>query len=149
MIRVRQAGPEDAETIIAFQMAMAKEVEQIDLDRATLAAGVRAGLADPSLGPYWLAEIDGAVVGCLQTTPEWSDWRNGTVWWIQSVYVRPDRRGRGVFRGLFAHVRARVEADDAARGLRLYVDTRNTRARRLYEKLGLDGDHYRMYEWLK
>ena len=149
MIHIRQAGPEDAETIIGFQMAMAEEVEHTRLDRPTITAGVRAELADPALGPYWLAEIDGEVVGCMQITPEWSDWRNGTIWWIQSVYVRPESRGRGVFKRLFNHVRQMVEANDAYKGLRLYVDSRNVRAQRIYEKLGLDGEHYKMYEWLK
>ena len=149
MIHIRQAAPEDAETIIAFQTAMAEEVEHTQLDRPTLAAGVRAELADPALGPYWLADIDGEVAGCMQVTPEWSDWRNGTIWWIQSVYVRPESRGRGVFKRLFSHVRAMVETNHAYKGLRLYVDKRNARAQQIYEKLGLDGDHYRMYEWLK
>ncbi len=149
MIYIRQAGPDDADVIVGFQMAMAREVEDTELDPATIAAGVRTELADPALGPYWLAEIAGEVAGCMQVTPEWSDWRNGTIWWIQSVYVRPACRGRGVFKRLFSHVKQMVADNDAYKGLRLYVDKRNVRAQRVYEKLGMDGEHYHMYEWLK
>ncbi len=149
MIPIRQAIPADAETIIGFQIAMAAEVEDTELDRATITAGVQAELADPDLGPYWLAEIDGEIAGCMQVTPEWSDWRNGTIWWIQSVYVRPEFRGRGIFKRLFNHVKQMVADNDAYKGLRLYADKRNERAQRVYEKLGMDGEHYHMYEWLK
>lgn len=149
MIEIRQAGPADAETIIGFQRAMAVEVEDTELPLETITAGVEAELANPDLGPYWLAEIGGEIAGCMQITPEWSDWRNGTIWWIQSVYVRPEFRGRGVFKRLFSHVKRMVADNDAYRGLRLYVDKRNERAQRVYEKLGMDGEHYRMYEWLK
>ena len=149
MIRIRQATPEDAEALVAFQLAMALEVEKVHLDGPTLAAGVRAALADPAKGPYWLAEVDGRVAGCMQVTTEWSDWRNGTILWMQSVYVLPEFRRRGVFGSLFRHVRGIVQRDDSLKGLRLYVDRRNAAAQRTYEALGMDGEHYRMYEWLK
>ena len=149
MISIRQARPADAETILAFQMAMAEEVEDVRLDPKTVAAGVRAVLDDPTRGRYWLAEVDGQVAGGLLVTPEWSDWRNGTVLWLQSVYVRPAFRRRGVFRRLFEHVRGLIARDDALKGLRLYVDRRNALARQIYADLGLDGEHYQTYEWMK
>jgi GNAT superfamily N-acetyltransferase len=104
---------------------------------------------EPSIGRYWLAEADGDVVGCLLILPEWSDWRNGTVLWIHSLYVRPDHRRRGVFRALYEHLRGVVEADESLKGLRLYVEKANAAARRAYEAVGMDGEHYRLYEWLK
>ena len=149
MITVRQGAPNDDAKIVSFQLAMAKEIEDLDLDAARLTAGVRAALADPTLGRYWLAEVDGEVVGCTQVTYEWSDWRNATVLWFQSVYVSPAYRRQGVFRALFEHVKGTVEGDDAFCGLRLYVDKRNRSAQEVYKKLGMDGEHYQMYEWLK
>jgi ribosomal protein S18 acetylase RimI-like enzyme len=148
-IEVRAAGPPDAGTIVEFQILMARETEDLELDRDTVARGVGAVLADPGKGAYWIAESAGRIVGCLLTTFEWSDWRNGTVLWIQSVYVLPEGRGRGVYRALYEHLRRRVEADPGLKGLRLYVDRRNTAAQRVYERLGMTSEHYVTYEWLK
>ncbi len=96
-------------------------------------------------GRYWIAELDGAVVGQTLITYEWSDWRNRMVWWIQSVYVSPGARQHGVFRGIFAHLRDAAAAAGAG-GLRLYVDTTNVRAQQVYTALGMNGDHYRVFE---
>jgi GNAT superfamily N-acetyltransferase len=128
---------------------MAVETEDLALDPGTVGAGVRAVFDDPGKGEYWVAEEDGAVVGCLLLTPEWSDWRNGRVLWIQSVYVVPGARGRGVFRHLYDAVRRRVEADLSLMGLRLYVDRRNTAAQRVYEAVGMSQEHYVLFEWLR
>ena len=103
--RVRPARPEDRDLIVRFNRAMARETEGRDLEEATIAAGVEALLADPSKGRYFLAERRAEVAGQLMVTPEWSDWRNGPVWWIQSVYVAPAHRRRGVYRMLHEHVR--------------------------------------------
>ena len=149
MFTIRPAAADDAATIAEFQVAMALETEGLDLERPTVAAGVRAVFDDPAKGRYWVAETEGAIAGSLLIVPEWSDWRNGTVWWIHSLYVPPEHRRRGVFRAMYAHLRGLVQADDGLKGLRLYVERDNAGAMRTYEALGMDGDHYRVFEWLK
>lgn len=148
-IEIRAARLEDAATIVDFQLRMARETEDLELDPSTVTRGVEAVLADPGKGAYWIADSAGRVMGSLLTTFEWSDWRNGTVLWIQSVYVLPESRGRGVYRALYEHLRRRVEDDPGLKGLRLYVDRRNTAAQRVYERLGMTSEHYLTYEWLK
>ncbi|MBW8874834.1 MAG: GNAT family N-acetyltransferase [Acidobacteria bacterium] len=128
---------------------MARETEGLELDRDTVVRGVAAVLADAAKGSYWLAERAGRIAGSLLTTREWSDWRDGTVLWIQSVYVVPEERGRGVYRALYEHLKRRVEEDPALKGLRLYVDRRNAAAQRVYERLGMTREHYELFEWLK
>ena len=144
----REALPADASTIIDFQMAMARETEDLELDREVLTRGVNAVFADPALGRYYVAESENRVAGSLLITYEWSDWRNGMVWWIQSVYVLPEHRGRGVYAGLYAHVKSMV-AQSAVRGIRLYVDKRNVPAQEVYTRLGMNGEHYLLFEWMK
>ena len=111
--------------------------------------GVHAVFANPSYGRYFVAEAEGRVVASLMITYEWSDWRNGDWWWIQSVYVVPDFRRRGVYAGLYEHVKAMVEAEPSIRGIRLYVDNRNKPAQEVYARLGMEGEHYRVFEWMK
>ena len=146
---VRTARAGEAGLLIDFQARLARESEGIELDQAALGRGVRAVFDDPTLGEYWVAELDGEVAGCLLLTREWSDWRNGTVLWIQSVYVRLDCRRRGVFSALYHHLRRRVESTPGLAGIRLYVDQRNRRARETYGRLGMTHDHYALYEWRK
>jgi GNAT superfamily N-acetyltransferase len=146
---VRNGTRSDAETIAEFQINMAKETEGLSLDTETVRQGVEAVFDDPAKGRYWIAEIEGETVAGMLTVPEWSDWRNGTVLWIHSVYVRPEVRRQGVFRKLYRHLRDIVQADESLIGLRLYVDKRNEIASKVYEALGMDGQHYRLYEWLK
>lgn len=148
-LAVRAARPDDAPAILEFQLRMARETEDLELDHETVRGGVEAVFADPGKGAYWVAEREGRVVGCLLTTFEWSDWRNGVVLWIQSVYVVPEERGRGVYRALYEHLKGRVEADPGLKGIRLYVDRRNTDAQRVYERLGMTREHYDTFEWLK
>src|SRR6266550_1118156 len=143
----RGATREDARTIVEFQQAMARETEEVELDRETVTRGVKAVFDDPARGRYFVADVDGRVVASLLITYEWSDWRNGVVWWIQSVYVDPEFRGQGVYAGLYAHVRQ--AADPSVRGIRLYVDKRNSRAQEVYRRLGMDGEHYLVFEWMK
>ena len=145
-IRIRDAEPADAAIIAEFNRLLAAESEDITLDPETVAAGVAALLADPSLGRYWLAELDGEVVGQIMTTREWSDWRNGMLWWIQSVYVRPELRGRGIFSALYRHVERLARETPGIGGLRLYVDDRNDRARRIYQAMGMEDGGYRVME---
>ena len=148
-VHYRDAVPEDAAAILDFQVAMALETEEVVLDRAITTRGVHAVFEDPSLGRYFIAEADGRVIASLMITYEWSDWRNGMVWWIQSVYVIPEFRRRGVYAGLYQHVKALVEATPAIRGIRLYVDDRNRPAQDVYTRLGMNGEHYKVFEWMK
>jgi GNAT superfamily N-acetyltransferase len=145
----RGGRPEDLEAIVGFQIAMAKETEDLELDGETCRRGVSRVFEDTSLGSYYVAEEEGRVVGSLLITFEWSDWRAGTVWWIQSVYVEPALRGRGAYRGLYEHVRALARNVPDVRGIRLYVDRRNSVAQNVYARLGMDGDHYVVFEWMK
>ncbi len=148
-IKIRPGLLFDIQTIADYQVKMAWETEELKLDPPTVELGVAAVFDDPSKGKYWLAEVNGQVVGCLLTVPEWSDWRNGTVLWIHSVYVKPEYRKHGVFRKLYAHLRTMIEASKDLRGLRLYVEKANLTAQKVYESLEMSGEHYHLYEWLK
>lgn len=148
-LQIRAAEWSDAAAIVDFQLRMARETESLELDRATLDRGVEAVFADPGKGAYWVAERDGGVVGSLLTTFEWSDWRDGVVLWIQSVYVTSEERGRGVYRALYEWVKRQVEESDRFKGIRLYVDRRNAAAQRVYERLGMSREHYELFEWMK
>jgi len=128
---------------------MARETEELELDLDVLTRGVQAVFDDDSRGRYFVAERGGEVVASLMITFEWSDWRNGTVWWIQSVYVVPDCRKQRVYAGLYEHVKTLVLGDDSIRGIRLYVDKRNAGAQAAYERLGMNGEHYKVFEWMK
>ena len=149
MIEIRQGRRKDASNIVDFQIRMAKEAENLSLDRPTVEKGVHAVFDDPHKGAYWIAELDGEVVGCLLTVPEWSDWRNGTVLWIHSVYVIPNARRRGIFRMMYKTLKTTVEQSADLRGLRLYVERENERAQKTYNAMGMDGNHYKMFEWMK
>lgn len=144
-IEIREAGANDHDTIVAFNAAIARETEDLRLDEARLRAGVAAVLADSSKGRYFVAHESGHVVGQIMITTEWSDWRNGDFWWIQSVYVQPEARGRGVFSLLYRFVEAAAR-QQGARGLRLYVDADNQRATDIYARLGMHASQYRMME---
>ena len=146
---IRQATETDASSIVEFQLAMAWETENLKLDEPTVVKGVAAVFADSSKGVYYVAETDGKVVGSLLTTFEWSDWRNGTVLWIQSVYVRPEYRKRSIFSKLYKHVQKMVVESANLRGIRLYADKTNTPAHGVYEHMGMTAEHYQMYEWMK
>ena len=149
MIQIRQAILSDSPFIVDAQIAMAKETEALTLDPEVVHLGVQAVFRDRGKGVYWVACVDHEVVACLITVPEWSDWRNGTVLWIHSVYVHPDFRRRGVYRMLYAHLKSKVEQDHALCGLRLFVEKKNKSAQKTYEALGMSNDHYELYEWLK
>jgi ribosomal protein S18 acetylase RimI-like enzyme len=142
----RDATSNDLDAIIEFQLRMAEETEQISLDQPTLHAGVSRVLGDLSLGRYYVAEIEGLVVGSLLITYEWSDWRNGNFWWIQSVYVLPEARRLGVFRTLFAHLEQLARSDATVCGIRLYVERENTLAQATYRHCGLADAGYVVME---
>ena len=147
-IVTRAAAVTDAGPIIEFQLAMARETEGIELDESLVTRGVHAVFDDPSHGRYFVAEAGGDVIASLMITYEWSDWRNGNVWWIQSVYVRPPFRRRGVYAGMYEQVKAIAERENV-RGIRLYVDRRNTLAQDVYRRCGMNGEHYLVFEWMK
>ena len=146
---VKKAKIKDLNSILEFQLAMAKETEGIDLERSTVEKGVAAVLEDSTRGNYYLAEKNGQVIGSLLTTFEWSDWRNGTVLWIQSVYVIPEFRRKGVYSKLYEHVKKHVLNTPELKGIRLYADKTNEGAHKVYQKLGMTPDHYVTFEWLK
>lgn len=146
---VRKANIQDHCAIVEFQLAMANETEGIELDRSVVEKGVKAVIEDENKGAYYVAEIDDKVVSSLLTTYEWSDWRNGTVLWIQSVFVKPEFRRRGVYRSMYSHIKHGVEKTDKLKGIRLYADKTNLPAQKTYETLGMNQDHYVTFEWLK
>jgi len=143
---IRPATTDDAEFLAAGNAAMALETEHKRLDREIVGAGVRAALADPAKGRYFVAERDGRPVGQLMLTYEWSDWRNGMFWWIQSVYVLPEARRSGVFRALFRHVEQLAGRDPGVCGIRLYVERENSRAQATYRHCGLHDAEYVVME---
>ncbi len=145
-MKIRGATQADFPFIVAANAALATETEGQTLDPALLRPGVQAVLDDPRLGRYYLAEIDGKVVGQLMTTFEWSDWRNGLFLWIQSVYVLPAHRGDGVFRALFRHLTQLSREDARICGIRLYVDRSNDRAQDVYARLGMHRSNYGVME---
>jgi len=145
-LRIRAAAADDLAAIVAFNIALARESEDITLDPTTVYDGVWAGLADPGRGLYFLAEENGRVIGQTMVTLEWSDWRNGFFWWIQSVYVEPACRRRGVFRRLYQHIRALARERDDVCGLRLYVYDKNVNAIKTYRILGMKQTDYLLCE---
>jgi ribosomal protein S18 acetylase RimI-like enzyme len=146
-ILIRPAKLSDATAMVEFNQAMARETEGKHLDRDILMGGVEAVFHAEDKGFYVIAEsVDGVIVGGLMVTFEWSDWRNGWFWWIQSVYVLPDYRGRKIYRGLYEFVKQKAAEAKNVRGFRLYVEKENERAQKVYEKLGMEASHYLMYE---
>jgi GNAT superfamily N-acetyltransferase len=142
---IRDARDGDTDVLVEFNRAMALETEHKVLDPEVLGRGVRGVFERPSRGFYLVAEQQREVIGGLLVTTEWSDWRCGDWWWIQSVYVRPAHRGHGVFAGLYAEVERRARSA-AAIGLRLYVERDNHRAQRTYASLGMQQTAYRLFE---
>ncbi|MFN3166566.1 MAG: GNAT family N-acetyltransferase [Phycisphaeraceae bacterium] len=143
----RPAVTDDTEVIARYNQAMAKETEGKSLSLGTLSAGVRRVFDEPAHGRYLVAEDgSGLVVGCLLITYEWSDWRNGQVWWVQSVYVHPEHRRRGVFKKLYAEVRRLGDAAGGVCGYRLYVERDNRRAQQTYQQLGMSPTPYLLFE---
>lgn len=146
-LTIRDAHPGDLQVIVDFNQRLAQESEGKSLDLATLTAGVQSLLADRQKGRYFVAESDGRVAGQMMITHEWSDWRNGDIWWLQSVYVHPDFRRQGVFRQLLEHVLAQGAVESSI-GLRLYVDEHNRSAIETYRRFGFESGAYRVMERL-
>jgi ribosomal protein S18 acetylase RimI-like enzyme len=143
---IRRAVAADAAIIVEYNRRIALETEGKTLDLTVLTAGVIAGLADEQKARYFVAEDEGRVVGQLMLTLEWSDWRNGWVWWIQSVYVHPDSRRLGVFRALYDHVYQAASADPQVVGIRLYMEHENHVAQQTYLSLGMELSNYVVLE---
>lgn len=145
-VRIRRARLADLETIVDFNERLARETEGVQLDLDRLRAGVESMLRDDRVGFYLLAEADdGETLGQAGLTFEWSDWRNGVFWWLQSVYIRPEYRGQGVLRALYDRILA-LSADRSVCGIRLYVERENRAAQAAYRRLGLDPAVFQMYE---
>ena len=145
-MHIRKASVPDIALVAEFNLALAAETENLRLDPGCVAAGVGALLQDATKGVYFVAEREGKIIGQVMITYEWSDWRNGNIWWLQSVYVRPDCRGQGVFAALFNHVRKLAGQDEHVCGLRLYMHEANQRARCSYERLGMRQTEYLVFE---
>ena len=141
-MHIRSATLEDLPTIVEFNRRLALETEAITLSVEILTPGVRAALRDPAKARYFVAEIEGQVVGQLMHTREWSDWRNGDIWWLQSVYVDEPFRRAGVFRALVEYLRQEAQVSPDVVGLRLYVEEHNDRAAATYDRLGLPAAGY-------
>ena len=145
-IFVRPARQADVSLMARWAEAMAFETEHKQLDAAVVTRGIQRAFDDPAKGRYFIAEIDGRPAGTLMFTLEWSDWRDGWWWWIQSVYVTPGQRRRGVYRALYEHVLALARAEPDVCGIRLYVERDNVPALRTYEVLGMVDSGYRLLE---
>ena len=143
---IRLAKSEDAAALVEFNQAMALETEGKRLAADVLSKGVEAVFGDAGKGFYVVAEDGGRIVGGLMVTFEWSDWRNAWFWWIQSVYIVPEKRGKGLYRRLYDFVKDRATEGGNVCGFRLYVETENETAQAVYEKVGMERSHYLMYE---
>jgi len=148
-IHIRKAQKSDIRCIANFQIEMAWETESYKLNAETVIKGVGSVFENEGLGNYYVALVNDEVVASLLTTFEWSDWRNGTVLWIQSVYVKKEFRKQGIYSKLYTYIKDMVALDSSLCGIRLYVDKTNTAAQEVYSNLGMNGEHYRVFEWMK
>ncbi|HMS40474.1 MAG TPA: GNAT family N-acetyltransferase [Pyrinomonadaceae bacterium] len=145
-MNIRIAEKQDAPALVEFNQAMALETEGKKLNSGVLQKGVEAVFEDEKKGFYVVAEMGGKIIGGLMITFEWSDWRNAWFWWIQSVYILPEYRGRSIYRLLYEYVKEKANESKNVCGFRLYVEKENTNAQKVYEKLGMESSHYLMYE---
>ncbi len=145
-MKIRTAEIGDVSSLVDFNQAMALETEGVRLDSETLKNGVEAVFADEKKGFYVVAEFEGKIVGGLMITFEWSDWRDRWFWWIQSVYITPEQRGKKIYRLLYEFVIQKAKARGDVCGFRLYVERENVNAQKVYEKLGMNSSHYLMFE---
>jgi ribosomal protein S18 acetylase RimI-like enzyme len=145
-VNIRQATTQDIDSLVEFNLAMALETEGKHLPPGLLRSGVEAVFGDEKKGFYVVAEDEGQVVGGLMVTYEWSDWRNGWFWWIQSVYIPPEQRGKRIYSELYSFLKQRAAEVGNVCGFRLYAETENTHAQNVYKKVGMDTPHYVMFE---
>lgn len=147
-MQIRKGDFSDIVQIANFQVEMALETEDFQLNPVECRKGVQKIFDEPSLGFYLVAEEGDELIACLLIQNEWSDWRNRMVWWIHSVYVHPDFRQQGIFSLMYRHLAAIVTDSESLGGLRLFVDKRNVRAREVYRKMGMNDEHYILFEWM-
>ncbi len=145
---IRQASHADIDTLAQFNMKMAFETEGVELKQAVITAGVAGMIDNPQRGFYLVAEQQAAIVAALMITTEWSDWRNGNFWWIQSVYVLPEFRRQGLYRQLYNRIRSMAADDEQVCGFRLYVERNNQVAQQTYRSLGMEETDYLLMEEL-
>ena len=145
-VTIRKAEDYDVPVLVRFNLEMARETEEKELEPEVLAAGVRGIFEKPDRGFYLIAEIMGRSAGSLMVTTEWSDWRNGDFWWVQSVYVKPEFRQRGIFRALYEEVRRMAMETERVCGCRLYVEKDNETAQAVYLRRGFQETPYRLFE---
>lgn len=146
---IRQALSQDIAELAEFNINMARETEGMELIPEAITAGVKGMIENPQRGYYLVVELDNGIQASLMVTTEWSDWRNGMFWWIQSVYVRPAYRRQGLYRELYARVKELAEQEPSVCGFRLYVERENTNAQKAYEALGMVETEYRLFEELQ
>lgn len=146
---IRQALAQDAAELAEFNISMARETESIELIPEVIRAGVEAMIQHPERGFYLVVELDNGIQASLMVTTEWSDWRNGTFWWIQSVYVRPQYRRQGLYRELYERVKELAEQEPSVCGFRLYVERDNQVAQQTYASLGMCETEYKIFEELQ
>lgn len=146
---IRRALSQDARELAEFNISMARETEGMELIPEVIAAGVRTMIKTPQMGFYLVVELDNNIQASLMITTEWSDWRNGIFWWIQSVYVRPEYRRQGLYRELYARVKELAEQEPAVCGFRLYVERDNKSAQKTYQSLGMKETDYKIFEELR
>ncbi|HTH51416.1 MAG TPA: GNAT family N-acetyltransferase [Pyrinomonadaceae bacterium] len=145
-MKIRLAVSSDADALVAFNQAMALETEGKTLEPGRITPGVAAVFEDETKGFYAVAEQHARIVGGLMVTYEWSDWRNAWFWWIQSVYILPEARGTGLYRRMYDFVKQRAAEAGNVCGFRLYVETENTHAQKVYDGVGMQASPYLMYE---
>ncbi len=145
---IRQALSQDAAELTEFNINMARETEGMELIPEVIGAGVETMINNPQMGFYLVVELDNGIQASLMVTTEWSDWRNGMFWWIQSVYVRPEYRRQGLYRELYARVKELAEQKPSVCGFRLYVERDNTTAQNSYASLGMSETEYKLFEEL-
>lgn len=146
---IRQALSQDIAELAEFNINMARETEGVELIPEVITTGVKGMIENPQRGYYLVVELDNGIQASLMVTTEWSDWRNGMFWWIQSVYVRPAYRRQGLYRELYARVKELAEQEPSVCGFRLYVDRDNTNAQKSYESLGMVETEYKLFEELQ
>ena len=146
VIKIRLGIESDIELLTQFNLSMAKETENLQLNHDIVFSGIASVMKDKSLGFYLIAELDNEIAGSLLITYEWSDWRDGLFWWIQSVYVKPQFRRSGIYKNLYYYVKQLSKSHPNIRGFRLYVEESNHLAQMAYESLGMHATHYKLYE---
>ncbi|MCL1122921.1 GNAT family N-acetyltransferase [Shewanella surugensis] len=145
-MHIRKGEKSDLQQLVAFNLAMAKETEGRELDIELLTQGVNRLLDSPEKGFYLVADIDGVMAGSLMVTFEWSDWQAKDYSWIQSVYIHPDHRRKGIYKKLYQAVKDTAEAAGGAASFRLYVEQDNQAAQLTYESMGMQPSHYVLFE---